>query len=43
MKIKMNNFRVFEWLMQSNFIDRNDNATDAGLSLHDIFNTSQTP
>lgn len=35
--------QVFEWLMQSNFIDHNNNATDAGLSLHDIANTSQTP
>ena len=34
---------VIEWLRQSNIIDRDNNATDAGLSLHDIFNTSQTP
>jgi len=34
---------VIEWLRQSDFIDRDNNATDAGLSLHDIVSTSQTP
>ena len=34
---------VIEWLRQSDFIDRDNNATAAGLSLHDIVSTSQTP
>ena len=34
---------VIEWLRQSDIIDRDNYATDAGLSLHDILSTSQTP
>ena len=33
---------VIEWLRQSNFIDHDNNATDAGKNLHKIVYTSQT-
>ena len=33
---------VIEWLRKSNFIDHDNNATDAGKNLHKIVYTSQT-
>lgn len=33
---------VIEWLRQSNFIDHDNNATDAGKNLHNIVHTSQS-
>ena len=34
---------VIEWLRQSDFIDRDNNATEAGLNLHDIVKFPQIP